>query len=207
MNMYTPLRPLLYAAFVAAAPIAAAAGEYTLTPADGAIGFELGSTLHMVHGNAKQFTVTVNIPDAGMPGEAAALVTIPAKGLDTDNGRRDEKMRNECLEAEKYPNITFETTGMENLPPLPFNGESFSALVKGKLTIHGVTRETAIPVTVKRTDKGALIAGSVPVAFIKDYNIVDPSIFVFRVEKEAKVIFSLALPAPLFKAAHAAAKQ
>lgn len=199
------LRPLLCAAFIAAAPIMADAAEYILTPADGTIGFKLDSTLHMVHGNAKQFTVKVNFPDDGTQGEVTALVTIPAKGLDTDNGRRDEKMHNECLEAEKYPNITFETTGVEGLPPLPSDGEGFSGAIKGKLTIRGVTRETAIPVTVKRTAKGALVTGSVPVAFIKDFNIIDPSVLVFRVEKVAKVIFSLTLPAPLFKAAQAAA--
>ena len=199
--MNAMLRPLLAAALIASAPVAAAAAEYTLTPADGAIGFKLDSTLHMVHGSAKQFTVKVNIPDAGTQGGVTALVTVPVKSLGTDNDSRDEKMRNECLEAEKYPNIVFEMSGADGLPPLPSGEDTFSATIKGKLTIRGVTREAAIPVTVKRTAKGAMVAGSVPVAFIKDFNIPDPSVFVFRVEKTAEVFFNLTLPAPFFKTA------
>ncbi len=206
--MNSMLRHLVCAALITVAPVTAGAAEYTLTPADGAIGFKLDSTLHMVHGNAKLFTVKVNIPDAGTQGEVTALVTIPAKGLETGNGNRDEKMHTECLEADKYPNIIFEMNVVDGLPPMPASENSFSVTIKGRLTIHGVTHDTAIPVTVKRTDKGALVTGSVPVAFIKDFNIADPSVFVFRVEKTADVIFSLALPAPLFKAAQAApAKQ
>ncbi len=199
--MNSMLRTLAFAALIAAAPAAAGAAEYTLTPADGVIGFKLDSTLHMVHGNAKQFTVKVNVPDAGTQGGMTALVTIPVKGLDTDNKNRDEKMHNVSFEAGKYPDITFEMNVVDGLPPMPSSEDSFSVTIKGKLTIHGVTHDTAIPVTVKRTPKGALVTGSVPVAFIKDYNIPDPSVFVFRVEKTAEVIFSLTLPAPLFKTA------
>ncbi|MCG3149170.1 MAG: Protein YceI [Verrucomicrobiae bacterium] len=71
-----------------------------------------------------------------------AKATIQAASVDTGNEGRDKHLRNpDFFEVEKYPTITFESTKVEK------DGDKFA--MTGKFTMHGVTKEIRLPVTVK----------------------------------------------------------
>ncbi len=73
----------------------------------------------------------------------AVSVTIQAASVDTREAPRDAHLRSaDFFEVEKYPEITFRSAAWQQK-----NDDEL--LVKGDLTIHGVTREVVL--TVERT--------------------------------------------------------
>jgi len=73
----------------------------------------------------------------------AVSVTIQAASVDTREAARDTHLKSaDFFEVEKYPEITFRSVAWQHK-----NDDEL--LVKGDLTIHGVTREVVL--TVERT--------------------------------------------------------
>jgi polyisoprenoid-binding protein YceI len=87
--------------------------------------------------------------DPESPGKASLRVHIPAASLQIQNNasekdRREMKrvMDEEVLEAARYPEIAFESTGVK------MNGNGGSAEIEGRLTLHGVTRPFRLPARI-----------------------------------------------------------
>ncbi|MBV9864059.1 MAG: YceI family protein [Abitibacteriaceae bacterium] len=76
-------------------------------------------------------------------------LTVPAGSLQSNDGPSVERnqitkvTKAQIVEAGKYPNIVFKSTGFS--PSSPVKG-SFNGVVKGNLTLHGVTKPIAVPV-------------------------------------------------------------
>src|SRR5512143_3882883 len=82
---------------------------FRVNPAQAEAGFELKATLHTVRGT----TTRVSGEIRAVPGEGGALtlsgrIEVAAAALDTGNGKRDAKMRGDCLAADRYPALVFE---------------------------------------------------------------------------------------------------
>jgi polyisoprenoid-binding protein YceI len=78
--------------------------------------------------------------DAANPGSAGIEAMIDASTIQTHEAQRDAHLKSaDFLDVEKYPTITFKSTGAE------FAGEG-ELNVKGDLTIHGVTKPVVLKV-------------------------------------------------------------
>ena len=76
--------------------------------------------------------------DEAKPALSSVTMIIETKSIDTGWPHRDEHLRtSDFFDVDKYPTIVFQS---ERLVP---NGEGFVA--HGKLTMHGVTKDVAIP--------------------------------------------------------------
>ena len=104
----------------------------------------------------KAFSGTVTVPESGAAGGALTL-DIDAKSLnvadkevnDKDRAEITNSMHNEVLESAKYPKITFKSTTVSEVKA---NGnDSYSFTLQGDLTLHGVTKRIAVPVTATIT--------------------------------------------------------
>jgi polyisoprenoid-binding protein YceI len=120
-------------------PRANAADHYKIDPAHSRIGF---SIRHMgisnVRGHFNAFLGAV-VLDNGALQEASG--TIQVKSVDTGIEQRDNHLRTaEFFDAAKYPVITFKTKRVEN------SGEQPRLIAD--FTMHGVTKELALPVTL-----------------------------------------------------------
>ena len=74
---------------------------------------------------------------------SAAEVTIHTDSLDTNHAERDKHLKSaDFLNVSKFPEARFVSTGFE-----PEEGESDEGVLKGDLTLHGVTRPVEIEVT------------------------------------------------------------
>lgn len=72
---------------------------------------------------------------------------IDIKSVDTDNEQRDIHLKGaDFFEAEKYPKMTFVSTSVEKIGDAKYN-------LKGKLTLHGITKEIALNMTYGGTTK------------------------------------------------------
>jgi polyisoprenoid-binding protein YceI len=92
-----------------------------------------------VRGRFTAVTGTIEVPEgSGVP--AAIDVTIDAASIDTREAQRDAHLKSaDFLEAEKFGQITFRSTGVDG------SGDAFT--VRGDLTVHGVTREVVLDTT------------------------------------------------------------
>jgi polyisoprenoid-binding protein YceI len=171
---------LLVPAVPAADPLEAGR-KLRVDPATARVGFDLGATMHTVHGKAGEVTGTVSI----VSGSDSSLVldgkiAIPVRALATGNDRRDAKMRGESLDAAKHPEITFVPKGLSK------------GTLSGDLSIRGVSKSVAIPVTVEAAGGRVKVDGKLDVRWA-DYGVPDPSAFVLRVEDVAHTFFHVEL--------------
>lgn len=78
--------------------------------------------------------------DEENPENSSIKVTVDTASLDSNHAERDKHLRSdEILNVKKYPTAEFVSTSVEK------TGEK-TGLLKGKLTLHGVTRDVEIPI-------------------------------------------------------------
>lgn len=95
-----------------------------------------------VHGEFAKFEGYFEGPDGDLT-KARGKVTIDVTSLNTRSEQRDTHLRSaDFFDVEKYPAMTFEVTGIEQL-----EGDSY--LVRGDLTIKDVTRPIALDATIE----------------------------------------------------------
>jgi polyisoprenoid-binding protein YceI len=125
---------------VASRPVAPGADTYKIDPAHSNIGFTVTHlVINTVRGKFNEFMGTLELDGNALQG---AQGTIQAKSIDTGIERRDNHLRSaDFFEVQKYPTITFQSKRVEK------KGEE--AVLVGDFTMHGVTRELALPATVK----------------------------------------------------------
>src|ERR1044072_7085839 len=101
--------------------------------------------LSQVKGKFTDFAITLNHDEKGIT-KSSVSVVIKATSVDTGIERRDAHLRNaDFFDVEKFPEITFKSERIEK------KGKQFIA--HGPLTMHGVTKEIALPFTITGTFK------------------------------------------------------
>lgn len=138
--MRTTIQILTLSALASSAFISKAADTYNLDPAHSTVGFAVTHmVINTVHGKFNEFTGTVSL-DGNQLKEASG--TIQAKSVDTGIERRDNHLRSpDFFDAAKYPTITFQSKRAEK--------QGNDTVLIGDFTMHGVTKELSLPVTVK----------------------------------------------------------
>ena len=90
-----------------------------------------------VHGAFTRWSGTIDY-DAANPSESKVSAKIETASIDTREAARDQHLRSaDFFDAEKYPQITFESTKVQKLDVDRYR-------ITGDLTIHGVTREVVL---------------------------------------------------------------
>ncbi|OKK22252.1 polyisoprenoid-binding protein [Streptomyces sp. CB00455] len=115
-------------------PLASLTGDYVVDPDHTQIGFVARHAMvTKVRGAFNEFEGTGHF-DGEDPSKSQVSVTIKTASIDTRNEQRDGHLRtNDFLDAPTYPDITFASTGVEQLDSTHFR-------VTGDLTIKDVTR-------------------------------------------------------------------
>jgi polyisoprenoid-binding protein YceI len=111
--------------------------------------------------------------------------------LTSDEGRRDNAIRQRGLESERFPSATLELAQPIALDATPAEGEDVRGQGKGRLTVHGVTREVDLSVTGRWTGETIQVAGQLPVK-MSDFQIEPPRLGpVVSIEDGLTVDFNL----------------
>jgi len=171
---------LALAAALALAPAAARAAEQRLLlePGTTKIRFTLGATLHTAEGSVQLARGELRFdPDAGT---ATGEIVMDAKSAETGLSSRDANMHRDVLESEKFPTITFRA---ERLDVGRRDATSADVTLVGSLVLHGETRPLAIPAKLVARDPTHVgISAGFRVPYV-DWNMVDYSTFVLRVDR------------------------
>jgi polyisoprenoid-binding protein YceI len=162
----TIIRAMLLLSF-AAAPLAAQSPVEPVIPdgfvRQGTLSFDGRATV----GNFTGTTTTVTGEfHGGRLGEVRGWVEAPVRTLATGNGKRDRDL-NKSMEADKYPTIRFELTGVDGPDA---RSDSMAVSLHGHFIIHGVTREATVPASLAFGAEGIHMRGQTPLN-LKDYKI------------------------------------
>ena len=144
--------------------------------------------------------VTVGVVDAvGRTGEVTGTAEIDGDTVEgaeleadmttlrSDEGRRDDALRERGIETDRYPTARFELT-----EPFELSREPVAA--RGRLTLHGETQPIVARVSGQRTGEGEVeLAGSAPIDFDR-FGIEPPSVAGFvTVRDTGRLEFALTL--------------
>jgi polyisoprenoid-binding protein YceI len=118
-----------------------AADKYVVDPGHTNVGFTVKHlVINKVSGRFKDFSGVIYF-DEKDPSQSSITGTIKAESIDTANANRDRDLKGAgFFEVDKFPEITFASKRVEK------KGDSY--LVSGTLTMHGVSHDVELPVTV-----------------------------------------------------------
>jgi polyisoprenoid-binding protein YceI len=103
----------------------------------------------------------------------AVKVEADLTQLTSDEGRRDNAIRMRGLESERFPTATLELAEPLQLAAAPVQGEAVQGRGKGRLTVHGVTREVDLDLQGLWSGSTIQVAGQLPVR-MSDFQIEPP---------------------------------
>ena len=191
-NRALPLRVMrlglvLIAATVSSAVHAQSPSEQMhlhLDPAATEIHYTLKATMHSVKGNfrLKSGEVTVDTKTGAVQGKIEVDLTSGTSGNDS----RDDRMKREILETDKFPLATFE---VEKSAGFNTAAASQTISVDGVFTLHGSPHPMTMQIMLARdagSDHGVTATTSFKIPYIA-WGIKDPSIPFVHVDKEVTV--------------------
>ncbi|HJR09457.1 MAG TPA: YceI family protein [Pyrinomonadaceae bacterium] len=130
-------------------PVNSAVTKYAADAAHSNVGFSmpiLGGLSH-VRGKFTDFTVAIVYDDKDVT-KSTVNAVIKAASIDTGIEPRDKHLRTpDFFDVEKFPEITFQSSRIEK------KGKNFIA--HGTFTMHGVSKEIALPFTINGVSKDA----------------------------------------------------
>jgi len=124
-------------------------------------------------GTSKNVSGTLLLAPDGSILADQSQISVDLTGLQSDESRRDNFIKNDTLQTSRFPMATFVPNGTQGLAmPLPTSGDATFQL-SGDLTVHGVTRPVTWQVTA--TFAGTTISGSATTDVkITDFGMTPP---------------------------------
>lgn len=143
MRLSRLLVPVLFAALPALAQVKSFRVDTTHT----VLGFKASTLLFDVPGRFDRYKAEIQGDPATLEGVSIRL-EIEAKSINTANRMRDDHLRNpDFFDVARFPKLTFQSSQIRR--------EGDRVLVKGTLTMHGVSRELEIPFIAAEGRNGA----------------------------------------------------
>ncbi len=113
---------------------------YQIDPSHSSVEFSVRHIFSQVSGKFKTFSGVIQYDPKSLE-NASVEATIKVASIDTDNEKRDNHLKSpDFFDAEKYPEITFKSESVKN--------QEGGLLLKGDLTMHGVTKSVLVLVEV-----------------------------------------------------------
>ena len=121
--------------------------------------------------------------------EAASLVNAEKEVGEVEKREFENALRNVVLEAPKYPQIVFRSTSIADLKT---TGKGHTFTLHGDLTMHGVKRRIAFPVSVEVAGKQLTATGSINFKQ-SDYQMkpYEAALGLIKIRDDGRVAFSI----------------
>lgn len=204
--------PLLLVLVACTAEPFAVAGPATLSPSPTAIQPAAGASFVVGEGSRATVRVREQLARLNLPTDAvlttgavtgafayrpdgsfdaASSIIVDLATLASDESRRDRFIKTSTLETNRFPHAVFVPTAAEGLPnPLPREGE-WTFLVRGNLTIHGVTKAVTWEMRAKRGG-GELTARAATRLKFADFGMQRPVVvLVLSIEDDIRIEIDL----------------
>ena len=132
---------------------------------------------------AKNKTVTAVLDKKS----GAIQFEVQMKGFEFEKKLMQEHFNDNYVESNKFPKATFKGTVLNNTAVNYTKDGTYNVKVKGKLTLHGVTKEVEAPGTIKVTG-GKIDAASTFTIQLSDYNISIPAVVKDKISNTIKIM-------------------
>lgn len=140
MRSKTILLTVLALMVLALGSAVADAATWEVDTAHSILGFKVRHLFSKTAGRFEDWSATVDF-DGKNPEKGSVKVVIQTASITTDNPKRDRHLKSgDFFDVEKYPTLEFQSTSVTK-------GED-GFILHGNLTMHGVTKEIAIPFTL-----------------------------------------------------------
>ncbi len=116
----------------------------------------------------------------------AVQFSVVMKGFEFPKALMQEHFNENYVESDKYPKAEFKGAIVNNSDINYAKDGTYTARVKGKLTIHGVTRDVESTGTLK-VDDGKINTNSSFNVLLSDYNIKIPAVVKDKLSNTIKV--------------------
>lgn len=124
---------------------------------------------------------------------SAARFEVDLTRLASDDSRRDNRIRTQGLESNRFPTATFVSTSPISVPADAVDGRVVRVSAEGDLTLHGVTKRVTIPMEGRLSNGRVELAGSYRFP-MRDFAIQPPNVADFvTVDPDATLEFRLVL--------------
>ena len=108
------------------------------------------------------------------------------KGFQFEKALMQEHFNENYMESDKYPKATFKGV-VENSSTISLTDDKIiSAKVNGMLTMHGISKQISIPVTIKIKNKEVSASTNFAV-LLDDYNIKVPAVVADNISKKINI--------------------
>jgi polyisoprenoid-binding protein YceI len=142
-------------------------------------------------GRTEDVSGSITVEQAGDGARlTAGTFTVDTTTIQSDEGRRDNRLRNEGLQTDQYPTATFVVTQPIDVPAAALAGTASDGTLVGELTLHGVTKAVEIPAQAQLTDGKIQVAGSLTFP-LSDFGITAPNVggFILSIADEGALEF------------------
>ncbi len=156
-------------------------GVLELDPAKTRVEFRLGGALHTTHGKFQLKRGIIKADSA--TGHAEGSVVVDAASGESGDSLRDNRMKASVLEAQIYPEITFN--------PQHFDGHlddqgNFQAKLERVLVLHGGQHQTVIEAQGKLKGDDLVATAHFSIPYV-EWGLKDPSVLFLTVAKEVDI--------------------
>src|ERR1700691_2634157 len=156
-------------------------GTLELDPSKTLIEFRLPGALHTTHGTFKLERGSIIADPA--TGKAGGSIVIDARSGNTGIGARDNDMRDNVLEAQRYPEITFDP---QHFTLELRSGSQFQATIQGVLTLHGGRHDVALTAQGQLVGDNLTATAQFSVPYV-EWGMKDPSVLFLTVAKQVDI--------------------
>jgi polyisoprenoid-binding protein YceI len=185
----------------AAAPAAGSATVYRIDAAQSEARYEVGETFfqgnryNLAVGRTKGIAGDVLVDFATPANSQIGTLVINVSQLTSDEGRRDNYIRNNALESARFPEATFKPTKIEGIPASVKPGDSLTLKVTGDLTVKETTKPVTFDVTLT-VDQDKLTGSAATEILLSDFGAGPIQLAMLQTEDKAKLVFDfVAVPA------------
>jgi polyisoprenoid-binding protein YceI len=116
----------------------------------------------------------------------ALQFSVLMKSFEFEKALMQEHFNENYVESDKFPKADFKGSIANNSSVNYSKDGTYNAVVKGKLTIHGVTKEVEAPGVIK-VEGGKIDASSTFNVLLSDYNVSIPSVVKDKVSNSIKI--------------------
>ncbi len=117
--------------------------------------------------------------------------SVLIKGFEFDRALMQEHFNENYMESDKFPKAFFKGTLKSDKPMKLLMDNSYMAKADGMLTIHGVTKQVSVLVTIS-SKNGKISSAAVFSVLLSDYNISIPTIVADKINKSIRIAVAVA---------------
>ncbi|MFZ2632455.1 MAG: YceI family protein [Desulfosalsimonadaceae bacterium] len=163
-KMIISVLAVMISVFTLANPVLAKAEKWEIDPAHSSIYFDIRHIYSTVRGMFTDFSGTL-IFDPDNKDASSVEFSVKVDSINTHITKRDNHLRsNDFFEADKYPLMTFKSTGVKQVKDNRY-------LLAGNLTVKDVTKAVEIPFTYYGLRENPLKAGQMVAGFEAEFTI------------------------------------